>query len=117
MNPDAPLDVVIEHLAAFADRDLERVLATFSHDATFSTADGTVVGRRAIRQLFAESFAMPVEVRMQRRTTHVDGDTVVCEIAEHITADGMTHTLDVAGFYTVRRGELVRVRVYRDVPA
>lgn len=111
----SPKDVVSEHLEAFADRDLERVLATFADDATFSTADGTIVGRRALRQLFAESFALPVEVEMQQRVMHVSGDTVACELAEAITAQGVTHTLDVAGFYTVRDGRLVRVRVYRDV--
>ena len=116
-EPGSALDVVIEHLTAFADRDLDRVLDTFAEDAVFTTADGTVVGRRALRAFFADAFALPVRVEMERRATHVVDDTVVCEIAEHISAEGFSHSLDVAGFYTVRRGKLVRVRVYRDVPA
>lgn len=117
MDGRAPLDVVHEHLEAFAARDLDRLMATFAHDAVFTTADGTVVGRAALRQLFADAFALPVHVDMERRAVHAAGDTVACEIAEHITAEGMTHTLEVAGFYTVRGGVLVRVRVYRDALA
>ena len=110
-----PLDVVAAHLAAFEERDLEGVLATFSDDAAFSTADGTVVGLRALRSLFEQSFDLPVEVVMERRQTHVAGDTVVCELTERITAQGVTQGFDVAGVYTVRNGRLVRVRVYRDL--
>lgn len=112
-----PEAVVDEHLAAFEARDVERVLATFATDASFTTADGTVVGRTALRHLFEESFALPVDVAMDRQVTHVAGDTVVCEIAERLVADGLTHALDVAAFYTVRGGEIVRVRVYRDAVA
>lgn len=113
----AVLDVVLEHLDAFAARDLDRVLATFADDAVFTTEDGTVIGRRALRQLFTDAFALPAHVDMERRAVHATGDTVACEIAEHITAEGMTHTMELAGFYTVRDGALVRVRVYRDAPA
>ena len=114
-EPGSPLDVVVEHLTAFAERDLDRVLDTFADDAVFTTADGTIVGRTALRALFSDAFALPVHVEMERRATHVVDDTVVCEIAEHISAEGFSHSLDVAGFYTVRGGKLVRVRVYRDV--
>ena len=110
-----PLAVVEEHLAAFERRDLDGVLATFAEDASFSTAEGTVVGRRALRQLFGASFQVPARVEMERLATHVAEETVVCEIAEHITAEGMTHTIDVAMVCTVRRGRIVRVRVYRDL--
>ena len=114
-EPGTPLDVVVQHLTAFAERDLDGVLDTFAEDAVFTTAEGTVVGRPALRALFGDAFALPVRVEMERRATHVVDDTVVCEIAEHISAEGFSHSLDVAGFYTVRGGKLVRVRVYRDV--
>jgi hypothetical protein len=111
---DNPVAVVVAHLEAFEGRDLDGVLATFADDATFSTADGTVVGRRALRQLFTDAFALPAQVAMERHHIHVAGDTVVCEMTERITTSGMTHGFDVAGVYTVRDGRLVRVRVYRD---
>lgn len=111
------LDVVLEHLDAFAARDVERVIATFADDAVFTTGDGTVIGRTALRRLFTDAFALPVHVDLERRAVHATGDTVACEIVEHITAEGVTHTMDLAGFYTVRGGALVRVRVYRDALA
>ena len=112
---DAPAEVVAAHLDAFEARDLDAVLATFADDATFSTADGVVVGRRALSRLFADAFTLDATVRMDRHATHVAGEVVTVEMTERITAAGRTVEIDVAGVYVVRRGRLVRVRVYRDV--
>lgn len=113
---EGPLAAVDAHLDAFNRADLDAVMAGFADDAVFAAADHLVVGARAIRQLFAESFATPVTAELVLERAVVGGDTAACELAETLTVDGTTHTIDVAAFYTVRGGRLVRVRIYRDLP-
>jgi uncharacterized protein (TIGR02246 family) len=113
--PDV-LDTVRDHIAAFNDRDLERVLATFGEDAVFATTDQLVIGRRGLRALFGDSFAQSVGAALELRRAVVDGDTAACELVEHLALPGGgTADVDVAAFYTVRGGLLARVRVYRDL--
>lgn len=108
------VDVVHGHLAAFNARDVDALVAGFAEDATFADAGQVVVGRRQLAQVFADAFSMPAEVVLELRHAVVDGDTVACELLERVTVGGETTDLDVAAFYTVRDGLLVRVRVYRE---
>jgi uncharacterized protein (TIGR02246 family) len=111
------LGPVEAHLAAFNERDVDAVMALFAEDAVFATADQLVVGRRGLRALFGDSFAAPVTAALELRRAVVAGDTAACELVERLTLpSGETTELDVAAFYTVRDGALVRVRVYRDLP-
>ncbi|MBW3604594.1 MAG: nuclear transport factor 2 family protein [Actinobacteria bacterium] len=112
---DDPRAAVEAHVEAFNRCDLDTVMGGFDDDAVLSTADQTVIGARAIRALFADSFAAPIAAELVVRRAVVDGDTVACEFTEHLTVEGTTHTIDVAGFFTVRRGRLARVRIYRDL--
>jgi uncharacterized protein len=109
------LPVVEEHIRAFNAGDLDAVMAGFDDDAVFSTADHLAVGARAIAQLFADSFAAPATARLELQRAVVSGDTAGCELTEFIVAEGVEHTLEVAAFYTVRRGRIARVRIYRDL--
>lgn len=113
---DGPLTLVEAHLDAFNRADLDAVMAGFADDAVFTVGDQTAIGARAIRSLFADSFAQPVAARLELARDVVDGDTAACELTEHLTVGGVTHTIEVAAFYTVRRGRLARVRIYRDLP-
>ena len=109
-------EVVRAHLDAFNARDHEAVLATFGDDAVFSSADGLVIGRRALAVLFAEAFAVEARAVLELRSAVVQGETSACELVERITVGETVHELDVAVFYTVRDGLLARVRVYREAP-
>ena len=112
------LGTVEAHLSAFNARDAEAVVALFTDDAVFATADDLVVGRRALRVLFTQAFAEPVGAALQLRRAVVDGDTAACELVETLALPGgATAELPVAAFYTVARGALARVRVYRDTAA
>lgn len=111
------LAAVEAHLEAFNAGDADRVLAQFADDAVFASADSLVVGRRGLHALFADSFAAPVRATLELRRAVVQGDTVACELLERLALpDGSSTELDVAAFYTVRGGALVRVRVYRETP-
>jgi len=107
--------VVDAHLAAFNAADLAAVMDGFADDAVLSVGDQTAIGARAIRALFADSFASPVTAELMLHRAVVDGDTIACELSETLTVQGTIHTIDVAAFYTVRDGHLVRVRIYRDL--
>lgn len=107
--------VVDAHVAAFNAADLVAVMDGFADDAVLSVGDQTVIGARAIRSLFADSFASPVTAELTLHRAVVEGDTIACELTEQLTVEGTSHTIDVAAFYTVRDGRLVRVRIYRDL--
>lgn len=109
------LEVVERHLAAFNAADLDAVMADFDDEAVFATAEQLVVGARSIRALFGDSFAAPVEARLALQRAVEQGGTVACELRETLSTDGVVHELDVAAFYSVRRGRLARVRIYRDL--
>lgn len=103
------------HVEAFNARDLEAVVALFAEDAVFAAGDSLVIGRRGLRQLFGDAFDQPARVRLEVRRALVEGDTAACELAEHLALPGGPAVeLAVAAFYTVRDGQLVRMRVYRD---
>ena len=110
-----PLDPVRAHIDAFNARDLEGVLATFADDAVFAAGDELVVGVRSLRLLFGDAFAAPVDAKLALRHAVVQGDVVACELTETLTVETTSHDLEVAAFYTVRRGELTRVKIYRDL--
>ena len=42
------------------------------------------------------------------------GDVVACELHEQLTVEGTPFEFALAAFYTVRRGQIVRVKVYRE---
>lgn len=108
------LEVVQAHLDAFNDRNVDGVLSVFSPDAVFTSGEQTVVGERSLRGLFNDAFAVPADASLHLRRAVVEGDTAACELVERVSVGGAVQELDVAAFYTVRRGRLVRVRVYRE---
>ena len=110
-----PLSAVHAHLAAFNARDVDAVVDTFADDAVFAAGEQVVVGRRALRALFADTFAAPVRAWLELNHAVVSGATAACELTETLAIGDARHTLDVAAFYTVHRGRLARVRIYRDL--
>ena len=109
------LEAVRAHLAAFNACDVDAVVEGFAEDALFVAGAQQVVGRRALRQVFADAFAAPVTAELALRHAVVEGDTAACELVETLTLESGRHELDVAAFYTVSGGLLARVRVYRDL--
>ena len=114
MSDRDPLALVRAHIAAFNARDLDTVLSHFADDAVFSTGQDVLVGRRAIRGLFAGAFEAPFEAALELRAAVVQGDTAACELVETLTLRGASTELALAGFYVVRDGLLGRVKVYRE---
>lgn len=109
--------VVEAHLSAFNAGDVDLVVALFADDAVFTSGDQLVIGRRALTALFTAAFGGPVTARLELRRAIVQDDTAACELVERLAIGGGVTEFPVAAFYTVRGGQLVHVRVYRDAPA
>ena len=104
---------VDDHVAAFNAGDLEALLSGFADDAVFATGDHLVVGRRGLRAMFGDALAS-LQPQMELRAAVVQGDVVACELTERLVVEGAAFEFALAAFFTVRRGEIVRVKVYRE---
>ena len=108
-----PRAVVDQHVAAFNAGNLDALLEGFSEDAVFATGEHLVVGRRGLRAMFGDALAT-LEPKMELRAAVEQGDVVACELTERLAVDGAEFTFALAAFFTVRGGQIVRVKVYRE---
>ena len=109
-----PMEVVHAHVAAFNSRDIDALMATFTPDATLTSADGVAVGRDDLDTLFRDAFEAPLRVTMLVRSALAVDDTVACELTELLDFEDARHQIDLAGFFTVRDGLVSSIRIYRD---
>lgn len=107
------VDVVQAHFAAFNAADLDALMAGFAEDAVFATGEHLVVGQRGIRAMFGDALEA-LAPQLDVRAIVVQGDVVACELNERLTVEGAPFEFALAAFYTVRRGQIVRVKVYRE---
>lgn len=110
---DPILDVVQAHFAAFNTGDIDALMAGFAEDAVFSTGEHLVVGHRGLREMFRDALQQ-LTPSLTLRSSVVQGDVVACELTERLTVEGAWFEFALAAFYTVRRGQIVRVKVYRE---
>ena len=103
-------EVLDHHLKSFAARDLDGVLADYSADAVFFSADGALRGPDAIRsvfeRLFAE-FAKPGASTVRRQRLVERGYAYVAWTAE--TAD---NSYDLASDTFVIRDGSIRLQAF-----
>ena len=113
MTDSAILAIVEAHVAAFNAGDVDGVMAGFADDAVFATGEHLVVGHRGISAMFRDALAN-LAPSLDVRVAVAQGDVVACEMIESLTVEGAPFEFALAAFYTVRRGEIVRVKVYRE---
>lgn len=107
------LDIVQAHFAAFNARDVDALMAGFADDAVFATGEHLVVGQRGIRAMFVDALDA-LGPTLTLRAAVVQNDVVACELQERLSVEGTEFEFALAAFYTVRRGQIVRVKVYRE---
>lgn len=105
--------VVRAHVDAFNAGDVDALIAGFADDAVFVTGDHMVVGARGLRAMFGEALA-DLSPTMELRAMVVQHGVVACELTERLTVEGAEFHFALAAFYTVARGQIVRVKVYRE---
>jgi limonene-1,2-epoxide hydrolase len=109
-------DVVREFCAAIGRKDLAAVEALLDEKVVYhNIGSEPAVGRDASLASVKFQFDMfdPIEFRL--RNIAADGDTVLTERVDEITANGITAPVPVMGTFEVRDGRVVQWRDYFDM--
>jgi len=108
-----PEQVVREHVAAFNDHDLDRLLACLTADATWVTGTDHFRGAAELAKLFGRAFS-ELSPTLTITTMMVDGNRVSCELSERFVVEGVARVEHIAGFYRVESGRITGVKIYRE---
>jgi uncharacterized protein len=122
--PSEPNLAVVQRLyGAFADRDLEAILAVCSPDIVVVQADelpwgGTHHGHDGLVEFLA-ALAGTITSRVETKTMFVAGDHVIQggTTAGTVNASGAAFSIDEVHVFTVADGVIVRFEAYIDTPA
>ena len=114
--PDAPVEVVRRFCAAWADGDLDAIVAAFTDDAVYHNIPlDPVVGPDAIRT-FIEGFIGGMDsVEFRVLNIAAAGDVVLTERVDVFLAPGKRIELPVMGTFELRDGRIAAWRDYFDL--
>lgn len=112
-DANSPVQVVGEHVAAFNARDLDRLLACFTADATWVTGSDRLRGTAELANLFASAFT-ELNAKLTIQNMVGGGDWVACELHEQFVVDGVARVDHIAGFYRVESNRITTAKIYRE---
>ena len=112
----AAADVVREFCAAIDRKDLAAVEALLDEDVVYHNI-GTepAVGREATLAAVKFQFDMFEPIAFRLRNLAADGDVVLTERVDEVTANGITAPVPVMGAFETRGDRIVHWRDYFDV--
>jgi limonene-1,2-epoxide hydrolase len=111
-----PADVVGEFCAAMDHKDLAAVDALLAEDVVYhNVGSEPAVGREATLAAVKFLFDMFDPIKFRLRNIAVDGDAVLTERVDEITANGITAPVPVMGTFEIRDGRIVAWRDYFDM--
>jgi limonene-1,2-epoxide hydrolase len=111
-----PTDVIREFCAAIDGKDLAAVDALLADDVVYhNVGSEPAVGREATLAAVKFLFDMFDPIKFRLRNIAVDGDTVLTERVDEITANGITAPVPVMGTFEIRDGRIVAWRDYFDM--
>jgi limonene-1,2-epoxide hydrolase/heme-degrading monooxygenase HmoA len=108
-----PAHVVRDHIVAFNARDLDRLLACFSADATWITGTDRFRGKAQLAKLFGSAFS-ELSPELTITSMLADRNHVACELSEQLVVGGVARVDHIAGFYEVDSGRITRAKIYRE---
>ena len=110
-------DTVREFCAAIDRKDLERGRGADGRErsCTTTSAPNRRSGRDASLAAVKFQFDMFEPISFRIRNLAADGDTVLTERVDEITANGITAPVPVMGTFEVRDGRIVQWRDYFDM--
>jgi len=120
MTPTEIEDLAVRYGAAWAERDLDAIMAMHTDDTVFHLHGGgePAVGHAATREAFAAGLAQWPDIRFERKRVHVGAGHFVSEYEMSATTpDGRRLVCDGADLFTVRDGRVARKDTYLDWPA
>jgi ketosteroid isomerase-like protein len=113
------IEVVKATFAAFAERDLDRVLALADPDIEFTAVTGEHAGRTdpyrghdGMRQYFRDVAAVWEELRLTPRDFRASGDRILVTGRVSARSRSRTVTGSTGWIWRVRNGKVTYVRVY-----
>ena len=106
-------ELVAEHLAAFNAHDTDRLLSGFAADAVWITGQDAMRGRNALAELF-DAGLWAMNPHLDVLCIVADGDRAAAQLHESITVDGDVREFDIAVFFDLAEGLIVRAKVYRE---
>jgi limonene-1,2-epoxide hydrolase len=111
-----PAEVVGEFCAAMNRKDLAAIDALVSDDVVYHNIGAEpAVGREATLAAVKFLFDMFDPIKFRLRNIAVDGDAVLTERVDEITANGITAPVPVMGTFEIRDGRIVAWRDYFDM--
>jgi limonene-1,2-epoxide hydrolase len=116
MTSEQPIDVVRRFCAAWADGDVDALVAFFTDDAVYHNIPiAPVAGRDAIKATI-ESFTAGVDkIEFRVNAIAADGGVVLTERVDVFTTPTVTVDLPVMGTFEVVDGKIAAWRDYFDL--
>lgn len=123
--PPTPLDcdpdviLVLRSYEAYARGDIDEAVAPLHPDVEWIEPDdlpdgGRRVGPAAVADYLRDSRARWSELTSEPTAQRRGGNIVIVHHVHGTLADGTAHEATVADVYTVRDGQVVRMRAYAD---
>jgi steroid delta-isomerase-like uncharacterized protein len=113
-------DLAVRYGAAWAERDLDAIMAMHTEDTVFHLHGGgePAIGRGATREAFAAALAEWPDIRFDRKRVHIGAGHFVSEYEmSATTAEGQLLVCDGVDVFTVDDDRVARKDTYLDWPA
>ena len=113
-------DLAVRYGAAWAERDLDAIMAMHTEDTVFHLHGGgePAIGRRATRAAFAAALAEWPDIRFDRKRVHIGAGHFVSEYEMSATTpDGQLLVCDGVDVFAVDEDRVARKDTYLDWPA
>ena len=105
-------EIMAEHVAAFNAGDAERVLAGFTEDATWVTADYTVPAGEM--RAFFEGAMRSLTPQLTVTRVIDGGNAVAAELTEKWTYGGTAKTAALVAVFDLSGERIHRAKIYRE---
>jgi len=113
---DSPTDVVRRFCAAWADNDIDALMAYFTDDAVYHNIPiDPVTGKEAIQATIAGFMQGVEKIEFRVRNLAADGNIVLTERVDVFHLPGKAIELPVMGTFEVRDGKIAAWRDYFDL--
>jgi ketosteroid isomerase-like protein len=102
-----------EHIDAFNEGDIERLLAGFSEDALWVTGQTVVRGRDELSRFFAAAIErLRPHLALENLIT-ADG-RAACQMTETLLSQKTQRSYSIAAFFRLNNGLITSAKIYRE---
>jgi uncharacterized protein len=113
MTDDQIIAAVREHVEAFNDGDLERLLAGFAADALWVTGQTVVRGRSELSSFFGAAIDR-LRPHLAMENLVAEDCRAACQMTETLLFEQEQRSYSIAAFFRLRDGLIASAKVYRE---